>query len=126
MIAYGSYNKRSDPVISNSAIIASANCGTSLFAGFVVFSIIGYLANQEDKEVDDVVQAGKGLAFVVFPAAISRMPASSLFSVLFFLMLLLLGVASAYGMLEVPLSLSAVLILSLSLTPFFFCVCVYW
>ena len=48
-----------------------------------------------------MVQEGKKLAFVVFPAAIAKMPASSVFSVLFFLMLLLLGVASAYGMLEV-------------------------
>ena len=37
--------------------------------------------------VEDVVQGGTGLAFVVYPEALSHMPGAPAFSVLFFIML---------------------------------------
>jgi SNF family Na+-dependent transporter len=45
----------------------------------------------------DITQAaagGPGLAFVIYPEAISQMPDSSVFSVFFFLMLITLGLGS--------------------------------
>ena len=35
------------------------NCLTSVFAGFVIFSFLGYLADQEETTVDGVVDSGK-------------------------------------------------------------------
>ena len=48
----------------------------------------------------DVVSSGPGLAFIVFPEALSLMPASSFFAVLFFTMLLCLGIDSAFANIE--------------------------
>lgn len=43
---------------------------------------------------------GAGLAFIVFTEAISKMPGSPIWSVLFFIMLLCLGLSTMFGNIE--------------------------
>lgn len=43
---------------------------------------------------------GTGLAFIVFTEAITRMPVSPLWSILFFVMLFCLGLSSMFGNME--------------------------
>ena len=74
--------------------VSLANCGTSIFAGFVVFSYIGYLAHVTGQDVDKVVQAGQGLAFVVYPFAMTTIKGAPFWSCLFFIMMLVLGLDS--------------------------------
>ena len=62
----------------------------SYFHGLHPFA--GNLAHELNVEVDEVVKSGTGLAFISYPTAIGKfewMP--QLFSVLFFLMLITLG-----------------------------------
>lgn len=40
-------------------IVAFGNIGTSLFAGFVIFAIIGYLAQELNMKVEEVVDQGR-------------------------------------------------------------------
>jgi len=97
MFAYGSFvAKKAD--ISNSALITSfSNCATSFFAGFAVFSIVGFLMQGLGVAVEDVSASGLGLAFVTFPAGISMMPAlNGLVGVIFFLCIFFLGLDSAF------------------------------
>jgi neurotransmitter:Na+ symporter, NSS family len=100
MVAYASFNKESQNIVGDSYITALTNSAISLFAGFVVFSILGFMAFNSGLPVDDVVASGPGLAFVVFPAALAQMPLAPLFAVLFFLMLLTLGIDSAFSLIE--------------------------
>ncbi len=100
MIAYGSYKELDDDIAKDTWITALLNSGTSLFAGFVVFGVLGYMAGQTGTPLTELAASGPGLAFVVFPEAISLMPLSGLFSILFFLMLLLLGIDSAFSLAE--------------------------
>ena len=100
MIAYASYNRETQDVVKDSYITAITNSAISLFAGFVVFSVIGYMATQTSAAVADVATAGPGLAFVVFPQALALMPLAPLFAVLFFVMLLSLGIDSAFSLVE--------------------------
>ncbi len=89
LIAYASYLPRRSDVNNNALITSFANCGTSYFAGFAVFSILGYFAQITGMGVQKVVAGGPGLAFVTYPQAISLLPGvPSLFGVLFFLTLL--------------------------------------
>lgn len=56
--------------------------------------MLGFLAQQMNMPIDDVVQSGPGLAFIAYPEAVARMPLPNLWAVLFFLMLFILGLGS--------------------------------
>ena len=45
---------------------------TSILAGVTIFSILGNLAYESGKEIDKVVTAGVGLAFISYPETIAR------------------------------------------------------
>ena len=76
-------------------IVVSCDCFTGVFAGFAVFATIGFLASSLGETVEKYAESsGPGLAFITYPEALSRMPASPFFSVIFFLMLLALGLGS--------------------------------
>lgn len=101
MIAYASYlPKRSD--ISNNALITGvADSLTAFIAGLVVFSTLGYFAHATGVGVQDVARSGPGLAFCTYPATIMLLPfGASIFGVIFFLMLLTLGIDSAFSLVE--------------------------
>lgn len=101
MIGYGSYLGKKAEITNSALITGLANCGTSFFAGFVVFSMLGYLANVQGLSVPDVTDSGTGLAFVAFPTAISQLPAlNALFGAIFFITLLTLGIDSAFALQE--------------------------
>ncbi|KAI8122141.1 Sodium- and chloride-dependent glycine transporter 2 [Lucilia cuprina] len=80
--------------------VAFCNIATSFFAGLVIFSIIGFLAHELDVEVKKVVDQGAGLAFIVYPEVVTRLPVSPVWSVLFFVMLLTLGLDSQFALME--------------------------
>ena len=40
-----------------------------IIIGFVVFAFIGYLSHTTGQEIDQVIQAGQGLSFIVYPYA---------------------------------------------------------
>jgi len=101
LIVYSSYlSPKSD--ITNSAFITSlADSGTSFFAGFSVFSVVGYLAQAMNVRVPEVTTSGVGLAFITYPTAIKLLPFwSPFFGFLFFLLLLTLGIDSFFSQVE--------------------------
>lgn len=100
MVAYASFNKETQDVTGDSYITAIINSAISLFAGFVVFAVLGYMSKASSVGIEEVVASGPGLAFVVFPQALSLMPFAWFFSALFFLMLLTLGIDSAFSLVE--------------------------
>lgn len=105
LIAYSSYRAKNAELVNSGFILALSDCGFSFFAGFTVFSIIGYLATITGNPVTEVASAGFGLAFVAYPTAISALPVlPELFGVIFFLMLLTLGIDSAFAMVEAVIS----------------------
>ncbi|XP_036362843.1 sodium-dependent noradrenaline transporter [Octopus sinensis] len=94
-IAYASYNKFKHNCYRDCLITAVINSFTSIFSGFVIFSYLGYMAYKTNKNISEVATEGPGLVFIVYPEAISTLPGSTAWSILFFLMLLTLGLDSA-------------------------------
>ena len=86
-------------VIGDGIFVALVNSGTSIFASIIVFSILGYQAELIGTSVKDIV-AGPGLIFIAFASALLKMPLSPLWSILFFLMLISLGLDSQFSAIE--------------------------
>lgn len=80
---------------SQCVIVVVCDCLTGIFAGFTVFATIGFVAVKlKGGDITRAAVGGPGLAFVIYPEAISQMPDSSVFAVFFFLMLITIGLGS--------------------------------
>ena len=55
-------------------------------------------------KIEHVAEGGQGLAFVVYPEALARLPLPWLWSILFFFMLFFLGLDSEFALLETALT----------------------
>ncbi|MDP8217040.1 MAG: sodium-dependent transporter [Candidatus Kaelpia imicola] len=101
MITYGSYLPKKSDIVLNSYCIAGLNSIFSFFAGLAVFATIGYMANQTGVGFNEVIKESIGLAFVVYPQAISLLPfLPQLFGFLFFLTLCIAGISSSISIIE--------------------------
>uniref|UniRef100_A0A8C9T1E5 Transporter n=1 Tax=Scleropages formosus TaxID=113540 RepID=A0A8C9T1E5_SCLFO len=96
LTALGSYNRFNNDCYKDTFILALVNSGTSFFAGFVVFSVLGFMASEQGVDISKVAESGPGLVFIAYPKAVSLMPLAPLWSALFFFMLLLLGLDSQF------------------------------
>uniref|UniRef100_H2YRE3 Transporter n=1 Tax=Ciona savignyi TaxID=51511 RepID=H2YRE3_CIOSA len=126
IIAYSSYNQPKNNCRKDAIFVASANCLTSIFACVTVFSILGFKAKTRamdcfespyslvktsterllrmvncsiESELNTNVE-GPGLAFIAFTEAIIKFPAAPFWSILFFFMLLNIGMSSEFGILQ--------------------------
>ncbi|XP_065073599.1 sodium-dependent nutrient amino acid transporter 1 isoform X2 [Ochlerotatus camptorhynchus] len=100
IIMYSSYNKFRHNVHRDATIVTTIDTFTSLLAGCTIFGILGHLAHVVgSKDVGSVVKPGAGLAFISYPEAIAKFDViPQAFSVLFFLMLFVLGIGSNVAM----------------------------
>nr|XP_040038347.1 sodium- and chloride-dependent GABA transporter ine [Gasterosteus aculeatus aculeatus] len=101
LMAMSSYNSFNNNVLKDTLTISIINSATSILAGFVIFSAFGYMSHLQGIPVSDLAVDGPGLVFIVYPQAFANMPVSQLWAVLFFFMLLCLGLDSEFAMVEV-------------------------
>ncbi|MEQ2175253.1 hypothetical protein GOODEAATRI_016270, partial [Goodea atripinnis] len=97
VIAFSSYNKRDNNCHFDAVLVSFINFFTSVLATLVVFAVLGFKANIMNSKC--AVQ-GTGLAFIAFTEAMTHFPASPFWSVMFFLMLINLGLGSMFGTIE--------------------------
>lgn len=128
LIAMSSYNPVHNNCRRDAILVSLTDSLTSVFAAVVVFSVLGFKAHDSydeclrlyggvnntnlppgmtlDKKCHNLEHwlsesfQGPGLTFIAFTEAILKLPLSPLWSVLFFSMLLSLGLGSMFGILE--------------------------
>jgi len=71
-VALGSYNEFHHNFLRDCTLLAFCNSGTSLYAGFVIFSVLGFMAHDQGIHISEVAEKGPGLAFIAYPKAISQ------------------------------------------------------
>jgi len=96
LISLGSYNLFDNNCYRDCILLSILNSGTSFISGFAVFSVLGFMSKQQGRKIQEVASSGPGLAFITYPKAITLMPGSQVWAVLFFIMILLLGLDSQF------------------------------
>ena len=100
MIAYASFLPKKSDLVKNAVIICIADSLTAFVAGLAVFACMGHLAHEEAKSIAELDLAGLKLTFITYPVLISKLRGAAFFGMLFYLMILTLGVDSAFSLLE--------------------------
>ncbi|XP_071086555.1 sodium- and chloride-dependent glycine transporter 1-like [Haliotis cracherodii] len=104
IITMSSHNSPHNNIVRDSILVTLLGELTSVFSGFVVFATVGFLAHDLGQPVADVITSGPGIGFIVYPEAVSLLPFSHLWSVLFFLIVLMMGVDTTFGNIEAALA----------------------
>uniref|UniRef100_A0A1I8J525 Transporter n=1 Tax=Macrostomum lignano TaxID=282301 RepID=A0A1I8J525_9PLAT len=99
-ICMASHNAFNNNIYRDSLTLPVLSAMTSFFGGFVTFAYIGDLAMRKGQAINCVLKPGPGLAFLVYPSAFDTLPWSQLWSVIFFVLLLFLGLDSSFTTFE--------------------------
>ncbi|XP_077396243.1 sodium- and chloride-dependent GABA transporter 3-like isoform X2 [Festucalex cinctus] len=100
----GSYNNQKNNCYRDCFWLCSLNSCTSVVAGFAVFSVLGFMAHEQGVPIADVAESGPGLAFIAYPMAVAMMPLPQVWSVCFFIMIVLLGLDTEFVSMEVVMT----------------------
>jgi SNF family Na+-dependent transporter len=103
--ALSSYNRPDYNFYRDIVVTGSTSILTNVFSGFVVFPVLGFMSHKANVSIEQVVSSGPGLAFIVYPKAVSLMPFPHFWAITFFFMIFLLGIDSQFvtcesGMIE--------------------------
>ncbi|XP_053717624.1 sodium- and chloride-dependent betaine transporter-like isoform X1 [Synchiropus splendidus] len=96
LTSMSSYNTYNNNCYRDSLLLCGLNAATGVFGGLVVFSVLGFLAQDMAVSMETVASSGPGLVFMAYPRALSLLPAPRFWTVLFFIMIFLLGIDSQF------------------------------
>uniref|UniRef100_A0A671XL76 Transporter n=1 Tax=Sparus aurata TaxID=8175 RepID=A0A671XL76_SPAAU len=94
------YNKYNNNCYKDSFYLCLLNSGTSFISGFAIFSVLGYMSQKQGVDIDSVADSGPGLVFIVYPQAVTLLPWPQVWSMCFFIMIILLGIDGQFAGLE--------------------------
>jgi solute carrier family 6 (neurotransmitter transporter, GABA) member 1 len=95
--SYASYQSKYSNAVQDSVIIAVCNSLYEVLVCFGVFGVIGFLGIRPEPGVS---LGTFSIGFLTYPEALAQMPGSQFWSICFFFTLMLLGMSSAFALLE--------------------------
>ncbi len=100
IVAYASKKRDDSRIVRSGVTICFLDLAFSLLAGITVFATMGFLATSTGVPINELKLDGIFLAFVSYPMAISSLPLAPLWGVMFFVLLVSLGIDSAFAAVE--------------------------
>ena len=100
LTTYASYSKFNNNNQIDAISASVANVIASFLSGIVVFASLGHLSYQVGKPIEDVTRQDMGLSFIAYPEILATFKYSAFFSIIFFVMIINLGLDSGFGGLE--------------------------
>lgn len=97
LMFYSSCRPEKAKVLKSGLTITLINSATSILAALVLFSFLGHISYEMGLKVEDVPLEGITLAFVAYPSLLTQLPGSNLWAIMFFLMLIIIGIDSVFG-----------------------------
>jgi len=105
MIAYGAACPRTEPALLNSFVVGLSNSVFSFISGLAVFAALGHLSFLTDTPVAKLKFEGLSLVFGTWPVVLGTLPGGEHWVRLLFFNLFLLGIDSAFSLVEAPVSI---------------------
>ncbi|EAS00316.3 Na-dependent neurotransmitter transporter (macronuclear) [Tetrahymena thermophila SB210] len=100
LIVFGSYRPMNQEIIKTSYYIPVITVCCGLLASVVIFTFMGYMSNVTNIDINDMPLKGPDLAFIVFPAVLVQMPFSNILSIIFFMVMIFLGIDTQFGQID--------------------------
>jgi SNF family Na+-dependent transporter len=92
LVFFGSYRPYKQEIFKSSILIPILTSLCGFLAALVVFSFMGYLSKLSNIAIQNLPLKGPELTFIVFPAALTLMPGSNFWAVIFYAIMLFLGI----------------------------------
>ncbi|KAI3379371.1 hypothetical protein SNEBB_005464 [Seison nebaliae] len=104
VVAMASFCKFNNNILRDTLLVPFVNVLTSVYVGFAVFGVLGYMAHELGVDVKTLAVTGPGLVFIVYPEGLAQMSIPTMWSILFFLMMLTIGFGSELSIIETIMS----------------------
>jgi len=99
-LLYATARKPDSKIILSSICLPFVDYGLSLLSAMSLFAFLGHVAYVEDTEVKNLTSGGLDLAFIAYPGLMTTLTMSNFWSLMFFLMLLFIGIDTLFGMFD--------------------------
>jgi len=96
-IHFASLNPKRQKIFFPSIALPTMNFLTSMFAAVTLFSYIGHASLKSGIPISEMPIEGQELAFVAYPAILNSFPFAQFWSILFFIMLVSIGIATEFA-----------------------------
>lgn len=95
-ILFSKYRRREEKVLTSSVLIPMLTFLFGLFCAFINFCFLGNLSFQMNTKIENLPISGSDLAFVTYPSALNLLPFANFWSIIFFFMLVTLGIDTQF------------------------------
>jgi len=92
LVFYGSYRDYKSELVKTSWFIPLLTCICGMLAAIAIFSVMGHISKVLHIEINSIPLAGPELSFVVYPTALTLLPLSNFWAIIFFTTMILLGI----------------------------------